>query len=128
MLTESPEFKSSNNTERFVAHLVALGQEKQAVIEIHRRTTRSLRRTQGRQKRSDKKRQYEAKESSNKTRMKLEGWTEDPKVVSNAFWNATPAVTEASMKVKEEKIVKQEDELEIGTAAKAESQTKVGVK
>ena len=60
--------------------------------------------------------------------MKLEGWTEDPKVVSNAFWNATPAVTEASMKVKEEKIVKQEDELEIGTAAKAESQTKVGVK
>ena len=50
--------------------------------------------------------------------MKLEGWTEDPKVVSNAYWNATPAATEAAMKVKGENFVKGEDELEIGTAAR----------
>ena len=60
--------------------------------------------------------------------MKVEGWTENPRVVSNAYWNATPTVTEASMKVKEENIVKGEGGLEIGMAARPESQIKVGEK
>lgn len=62
-----------------------------------------------RQKHSDKKIQHEARNFSNKAQVKVEGWTEDPKVVSNAYSNATPAALEASAKVKEEFIVKGEE-------------------
>jgi hypothetical protein len=40
--------------------------------------------------------------------VKVEDWTEDSKVLSNASWNATPAALEASAKVKEELFVKGE--------------------
>jgi hypothetical protein len=62
-----------------------------------------------RQKQSDKKFQHEARNYSNKVQVKVEGWTEDPKVVSNASSNATPAALETSAKVKEELIIKGEE-------------------
>ena len=58
--------------------------------------------------------------------VKREDWTENPKVVSNAYWNATPAALEASAEVKNEDSIKKEEQMEIGTAAKAEPQIKVG--
>lgn len=115
------DFGSGNDTERFVHHLVTLGEEKHAVSAILQKTAKKYRKSQGRvekrrQKQSDKKGQHEAKNSSNKVRVKVGGWTEDPVVVSNACWNATPAAT----KVKGEEAVKEEEGFESGTAATAE--------
>ena len=116
------DFGSGNDTERFVHHLVTLGEEKHAVSAILQKTAKKYRRSQGRiekrrQKQSDKRGQHEARNSSNKVRVKVGGWTEDPMVVSNAYRNATPAAT----KVKGEEVGKKEEGFESGTAARGES-------
>jgi hypothetical protein len=53
-------------------------------------------------------------------KVKNEGWTEDPKGVSNAYSNATLAALEASAKVKEETFIEEEDDFD--------SERKVGAK
>lgn len=95
-----------------------MGEEKHAVSAILQKTAKKYRKSQGR---IEKRRQKQSgkKGHSNMVQVKREGWTENPKVVSNAYWNATPAALEASAKVKKE------EQLEIGTA-KAEPQIKVG--
>jgi hypothetical protein len=52
--------------------------------------------------------------------VKSEGWTENPKILSNAFRNATPAALEASAKVKKGDFIKEEKELDDWRKARAE--------